>query len=466
MNIRLALPIALIVACGHAHEPLECVFELPASAVVESAPAEVLAGPMLGHATHREATVWLETDGVADVRITYRRADGVGDPVEVVAEPSWDHTHIARLTRLDPGVAYEYEIAVDGQVVPAIFEQSFETPALWLYRSEEEPRHTPPDFRIAMGSCTYINQPPYDRVGTPYGGDYHIFESIRAVEPDLMLWLGDNTYLRPGDFDSREAISARFERDRSLPEMQGLLAEAFNYAIWDDHDFGPNDSDRAYAFRREVLDVFRNYWPNPGFGTEEAPGAYSTFTWGDVQFFLLDDRTYRAPNAAPDDPDKDYLGEAQLQWLIDGLTSSRATFKIVVNGNQVLNDHCPYEAYAHFSHERDRLLEAIVERRIEGLVFLSGDRHHTELLQKEMPGFYPLYDFTSSPLTSGAASAWQELDNPQRVEGTLVVGTRNFGTVDVTGPYDDRMLTLRTYDAQGEELWQFTITEHDLMLED
>ena len=33
-------------------------------------------------------------------------------------------------------------------------------------------------------------------------------------------------------------------------------------------------------------------------------------------------------------------------------------------------------------------------------MFLSGDRHFTELLKVERPGTYPLYEFTSSPLTS------------------------------------------------------------------
>lgn len=455
----------LLPACSHTHAPIECVWEAPAETAPEVDPAEVLAGPMLGHATHREVTVWLETDGPADVRIVVR-PDGEGaEPIEFAADESADHTHLARITRLDPGARYHYDVLVDGQEIAFDIEQSFETPALWLHRSTEDPRHTPPEFSIAIGSCTYINDPPYDRVGSEYGGGYHIFESIRAAQPDLMLWLGDNTYLRPGDMETRESISARFERDRALPELQGLLGSAFHYAIWDDHDYGPNDSDRSYSLRSEVLDVFRNYWPNPGFGTPEAPGAYSTFLWGDAQFFLLDNRSYRAPNAAPDDADKAYLGDEQLRWLIDGLTSSRATFKIVVSGNQILNDNSPYEAYANFSQERSRFFDAIVERGIEGLVFLSGDRHHTELLRSDLPGFYPLYDFTSSPLTSGAATASQELDNPQRVEGTLVVETRNFGWLEFSGPYGDRALTLRTYDGQGNELWQFSLSEHELNVE-
>ena len=105
-----------------------------------------------------------------------------------------------------------------------------------------------------------------------------------------------------------------------------------------------------------------------------------------------------------------------------------------------------------------------MERGIEGVVFVSGDRHHTELLRETPGGFYPLYEFTSSPLTSGAADARYELDNPQRMPGTLVTETRNFGTIDVTGPWRDRSLVLRTFDADGTVLWEHTIHEDELVV--
>ena len=99
------------------------------------------------------------------------------------------------------------------------------------------------------------------------------------------------------------------------------------------------------------------------------------------------------------------LGEAQLTWLLDALTFSRAPFKVVVVGGQTLNPVEIYENYVNVApEERERLIAGIVERRIEGVVFLTGDRHHTELIRLQPEGFYPLYDFTSSPLTAGAAT--------------------------------------------------------------
>ena len=103
----------------------------------------------------------------------------------------------------------------------------------------------------------------------------------------------------------------------------------------------------------------------------------------------------------------------------------------------------------------ERLLADLRDRRVDGVVFLSGDRHHTELIRHDRDS-YPLYDFTSSPLTSGAYDPVAEHNNPGRVEGTLV-SERNFGLIRVSGPRADRVLALETYDSAGEQLWSYTI---------
>jgi alkaline phosphatase D len=156
------------------------------------------------------------------------------------------------------------------------------------------------------------------------------------------------------------------------------------------------------------------------------------------------------------------LGEAQLRWLLESLRSSQATFKIIVNGNQVLNPATLNEALTNFPSEHKRLLDFIRDNKINGVVFLSGDRHHTELIKRVEPGMYPLYDFTSSPLTAGTWRSEREANNPARVPSTWVTGVRNFGLIDVSGPDRDRRLTLRTIDLTGKEWWKFEIKASDL----
>ena len=74
-------------------------------------------------------------------------------------------------------------------------------------------------------------------------------------------------------------------------------------------------------------------------------------------------------------------------------------------------------------------------------------------LKRERAGSYALYELTCSPLTSGARTNDDEKDNPLRVPGTLVMGARNFCTVDVTGPRAARTLVFRAFAADGRELW-------------
>src|SRR5207302_11210079 len=187
-----------------------------------------------------------------------------------------------------PGTHYAYELLVNGTVAALGRPLRFETPPLWRWHTD------PPDFTVALGSCAYINDAPCDRSGPPYGGEYEIFDAIAGTSPDLMLWIGDNVYLRECDWTSRTGILRRYTHSRHLPELQRLLGATNHVAIWDDHDYGPNDSDRGFVLKDASLEAFRLFWDNPSYGISGQSGITTTFEWGDVQLFLLDDRYFRA----------------------------------------------------------------------------------------------------------------------------------------------------------------------------
>lgn len=414
--------------------------------------ADIVSGPMLGYVTQREVAVWVQVSGNAAVEIEYWPAAEPSIRERVTATPGEYGVAKVLLSNLAPGTRYDYALSLDGAAMD-FAANTFTTQPLWQWRTD------PPDFVFAIGSCNFVNEPPFDRPGNPYGGGYEIFESIRAQAPNFMVWLGDNVYFREVDWDSRNQLAHRYTHDRAIAPIQPLLAATHHYATWDDHDYGPNDSDRSYALKQDALELFRLFWANPSYGVG-GDGVFGHFTWGDADFFLLDNRFFRAPNATPEGPDKVMWGERQYQWLIDALTSSKATFKFVVNGGQVLNEMAVFDNVSTYQTVHERLLRDLAERPIDGVVFLSGDRHHTELIRLDRPT-YPLYDFTSSPLTSGAYDPVAEHANPDRIAGTLV-SERNFGLVRVSGPRLDRTLTLETYDTSGEQLWSHTLRAADL----
>ena len=55
------------------------------------------------------------------------------------------------------------------------------------------------------------------------------------------------------------------------------------------------------------------------------------------------------------------LGEAQRNWLLNALRNSRAPFKLVAIGGQMVSDAAIYENFAQFPEERALLFNAIDE---------------------------------------------------------------------------------------------------------
>ena len=447
-----------LVRAGLAEAPATGLDGLPLTDAVAER-ATLVSGPMLADVTHRGAAIWVQVDRDAEVRVEAVGPDSLGAAATVATDARGIATVV--LDGLEPGTDYAYTVLVDGVALQPSYPTAFTTQALWQWRTD------PPSFTAALGSCFYDNEPAYDRPGNAYGGSTAIFGEIAALRPDLMLWLGDNTYLREVDWWSAGGIDHRFRHSRATPDLQPLLASTAHYATWDDHDFGPNDADRSYVLKGETLDTFSAYWPSATRGMPGVPGVFTHFQWADVEFFLLDDRYHRAPNDAPV-AERTILGAEQRQWLLDALTTSRAPFKVIAVGGQFLNPLAVFETFSAVAPaERQTLLNQIAARRIEGVVFLSGDRHHTELMRLERPGHYPLYEFTSSPLTAGASTYAlredsPEYTNPLRVDGTLVAGVHNFGTLTVTGPRTDRTMRMRTFDADGAMLWEHTVRARDL----
>jgi alkaline phosphatase D len=463
--------------------------------------ANLSGGPMLGHVTSRTANIWLQADGAAQAQLEYwPEGDSAARRLSAprALEAAGDFSARIELTGLAPDTRYRYAILLDGQRLGDAADQRMRTLPVWRWLGP------PPDFTAYLGSCAYLNDPDWDRPGKPYGAGEEIFASIagaaaRQPQPSLMLWLGDNLYFRESDLDSPWAMNARYRTTRAHPALQSLLRAVPNYATWDDHDYGPNNANRSFVFKDASLELFRRYWANPGYGLADLPGVFTQFSHFDVDFFLLDGRTWRASDITiePDNEvgwwqtfkdwaigsnqwtrllsrryggkgplwlgeNKTLFGPAQLDWLKQGLISSSATFKVVVSGSQLFNDANTFEGWQNFQAEREAFVEWLERQKIDGLLFLSGDRHQTELIRRERKKGYPLHELTCSPLTAGPrAAAGDEQDNPQRVTGTLVQ-QRNYCSLEVTGPPADRQIVLRSHDTQGRLLWERRLAASEL----
>ena len=414
-------------------------------------------GPMVGYSTMQEVLLWVQTSENAKVHFEYYEIDNPSVRFKTDEKITEKKTgFVAKLIadQVMPGKKYNYEIFINDIKVFRDYEMEFQTQKLWKWRTD------PPDFKFVIGSCNYVNEPKFDRPGEPYGSNFEIFNSINKKNPDFMLWLGDNTYLRESDWNSRTGFIKRYSHTRALRELQPLLASTHHYATWDDHDYGPNNSDGSFWLKETASEIFKLFWTNPNYDVTGKGGITGLFQWSDVDFFLMDNRYHRTSNNNFTE-DRQILGKEQIDWLINALTFSQATFKFIAIGGQVISSGAVYENYANYPEERKYLLDKIREAKIEGVIFLDGDRHHTVLSKmQENEDVYPLYDLTCSSLTAGVNDD-DESYNIYSLKETLV-GENNFGMLNVTGPANNRVLIIKIFDKDGQELWEKSISANDL----
>lgn len=440
-----AFATASLFSCG---DSLEINTSLK---VNEGDAVEIVSGPMIGHVSMRSIDVWAQVEGASNLSLKVWNENGEIFSEQIEAGSRTAYSSVLQVGDLDPGTEYSAVVLSNGTPVGDTL--SVSTQVLWDYRTD------PPSFKLLAGSCAFINDSLYDRPGKPYGGEYEIFNTMADEDPDMMLWLGDNVYLREVDLQSYTGYLHRYSHTRSTPEMQKLLKACPNYAILDDHDYGPNDADRNWIHGDWARESFKAFWANPSYGAPAGADNLGTaFRYCDVEFFMLDNRSNRVHHYNETQVPQ-VLGEDQIDWLIAAMNKSYAPFKIVALGGQFLSDNAKHENMARFP-ERQVIIDRIEEERIHGVVFLTGDRHCTELSRIELDRGVVIHDLTTSPLTSSSYNNNEEVNN-LRVQGT-VVPERNYAELNFSGPRKDRVMDMNIKDVNGEVVWTRELRAKDL----
>jgi len=319
--------------------------------------------------------------------------------------------------------------------------------------------------RIAFGSCAHQDHPqPILKVAAGY-------------TPDLFIFLGDNIY---GDTDNMDTLRAKYRRWGAKPEYKQLAATSKILATWDDHDFGRNDAGRHYPYKEASKEIFLDFFQEPQQSARRTHSGiyhveYLKAQDKVVQIILLDNRSFR-DNVLPYDslavlPRKKYfypldykphttkdstlLGEEQWKWLADQLRQP-ADLRIICSGSQFGIEFNGYEAWANFPHEQERLCRLIRDTRAEGVLFISGDVHYGEISRLRSAGMYPLYDITSSGITS----TWDfATPNDNRIEGPVM--ENNFGLLTIRWD-NDPAIEMELIDATGNSRSSYSIKRSQL----
>jgi phosphodiesterase/alkaline phosphatase D-like protein len=215
--------------------------------------------------------------------------------------------------------------------------------------------------------------------------------------------------------------------------------------------------------------AFRDYEPVT---FSRKRGIYRSFRWGkNLQMFFLDERSFRSakasanhvcdnpdtnqPDLAPtapqssrnlfallipslsqpvsqqckdaiNNPNRTFLGSAQLNRFLHDVKASRARWKVVMNETPIQQFYgLPYDRWEGYAHERVRLLKALQRADVKRLVFLTTDSHaafanivRLRTLSGDVapanapataPSNTPYHDFIIGPVAT--KPFWQEIDD-------------------------------------------------------
>ncbi|HEX6191505.1 MAG TPA: alkaline phosphatase D family protein [Chitinophagaceae bacterium] len=314
--------------------------------------------------------------------------------------------------------------------------------------------------RIAFGSCAEETAPQ------------PVLDLVVKHKPDLFVYLGDNIY---GDTKDMNVLKAKYDSLAIKPEFQRLKKNVPIIATWDDHDFGWNDDGKHYPFKKESKEIFLKFFDEPANSERRKhDGIYTSYMYESngkkLQIILLDNRTFRSGlryykgeyntvekyfyhlDYYPHEiKDSTMLGETQWQWLEQELKKP-ADLRLIGSGSQFSIEYNGYEAWANFPLEQQRFLDLVKKTKANGVMFITGDVHYAEISKLEKPGLYPIYDVTSSGITSTWLFA---TPNKNRIEGPVM--DNHFGMITIDWAQKDPSIKMEIWDVRDNQRVEYTI---------
>jgi alkaline phosphatase D len=337
------------------------------------------------------------------------------------------------------GRKYEYELVLLAQ--PGSEKEQLIKKGI-LETPEED--GTPYHFRFLFSSCA-------DELSDP-----KVFQEMAKEKALFFLHMGDLHYanLEINDLSAFRNAYKSILTSLSGKAMLDELDLPFAY-MWDDHDYGPDNSDKTAPGRPAALQTYREFVPHYPLTTnsQENGPIHQTFTIGRVRFILTDLRSERTPNLAPDVPSKTVLGAKQKKWFkgeLERATQDENIGLIVWCSTMPWNDD--QRKWGYFTNEQRELVNYMKAHKLNTwtpIVIVSGDAH-----------MIALDDGSNTPgnLTTFHAAA---LGRPGSIKGGpyshgAFPGSGQYGVMDVVD--NGKKICLR---FKGKSILKGTLIEYD-----
>jgi len=292
---------------------------------------------------------------------------------------------------------------------------------------------------IGFGSCNEPNQ------------TQHLLPTLnKALDSlDHFIWLGDNIYLKNGQWNSYDSTMARYNAVFGQSEFQDLLNKSQHLAIWDDHDAGPNDCDLStFTGFSTTMSAFKDFW-KPDYPQPNTQSYYGRkiLADGKVDIYLLDNRSFRTNK---DSTNATVFGVEQLNWFQNALNQSTAKVHIICMGGQLLNTAQVFENMSNYPTERELLLQWLSKSPGQPIV-LTGDRHSGEINKTVING-KSIIEICASPLTANAHPHHNEINRTRIHKKTT--DTQHFGVLQLKlSDSEEGRIEAGLYDSNGTVLF-------------
>lgn len=391
------------------------------------------------------------------------------------------------VTDLRPGTQYSYEVTLpSGEKVLGSF-------------------HTPPvsPLRVVALSCDQLS---------PTAAEKNLKALAARLSPHLVLHLGDWGYPDTTEknfppstehfFPYRpENIKNLYEKRYRESAAYALRTKAAWAYMYDDHDYVADNTGRNYraqyrtlrlpigdypfsaVFRERVMQAYERYFPHYELEIPEE-ALFQRFRWGDVEFFLVDNRSARTGTMKVFElgelgryyfrpkPEISILGPRQMEALKKALLESRAKWKVILSGvtynrnlqlfirealrqpEQMLKVALGLyrvpaisvagfvaDTWAGYPADQDSLLAWCWRHQIRGVVWVSGDTHVATLEDGTMGGFPEL-------MTGGAGKTEKR---SYQLAKKLGISIFNTGGQGITRK--DFSTALGCMEFRGDTLW-------------
>lgn len=320
----------------------------------------------------------------SDTNLTHVVAQG-----DVLSDAKTAFTVSVEPTGLKAGTTYFYCFVVEG-----------DSSAIGRTRTAPEQADK---LRFVVASCANYGD-----------GNFNAYGHM-AQQQDIyaVLFLGDYIYeygtrsdmirehLPNKEILTLQDYRTRYAQYRLDPQLQEAHRLHPFIAIWDDHEFANNsfaegaqnhdpNTEGSWNDRKAIARQVFFEWL-PVMRPEEQKTVRELHYGNLADLFMIDGRVEGRsdPIVAYSDParydtTRSMLGKQQLKWLIDGLTSSKSRWPMLVNnvmfapmdlGSFAKDRRYNVDAWDGYPIDRERIFDALERKGMHNLIVVTGDIH-------------------------------------------------------------------------------------------